>query len=111
MTISSIDHLYAETSDWKESVAFWEGLGFAFAEQWGSEGHRAGRLKCGSAVVVLAEVTDRTPEFNVYFAVDDDPEIPAAVAVVDATHDTHWGTRLTRVADPDGRVFGLERRP
>jgi catechol 2,3-dioxygenase-like lactoylglutathione lyase family enzyme len=110
MAISGIDHLYAETSQWEASVAFWEGLGFAFVERWGSEGHRAGRLACGAAAVVLAEITDGDPTFDVFFEVDDLHGIDPApgVEVVTPPGDTHWGTRWMRVRDPDGRTYALE---
>jgi catechol 2,3-dioxygenase-like lactoylglutathione lyase family enzyme len=110
MGIESIDHLYVETSDWEASVAFWTGLGFEFVEQWGSEGHRAGRLDSAAAAVVLAEVTDRAPELNVFFALSDAAAFaPAAgVDVIMPLHDTHWGTRMIRVRDPEGRVHALE---
>ena len=98
MSVIGLDHLYAETVHWDASVAFWEGVGFSFAEQWGSEGHRAGRLVAGEATVVLAEVP-ADPECVVFFAAD--PARP------DLTP-THWGTRLARHTDPDGRVHALE---
>lgn len=110
MRITSIDHVYAETLDWDASVTFWVGLGFAFVSEWGSEGHRAGRLECGSAAVVLAEITEGAPAFNVFFDVDD-PDDSGLGGVVTPLSDTHWGTRWIRVEDPDGRVHALEETP
>lgn len=109
MGITRIDHIYAETNHWESSVTFWEGLGFVFAQQWGSEGHRAGRLECGQAAVVLAEV-DGEPAFNVFFDVADGESFtPAsAVEVVTERSETHWGTTWTRVRDPEGRIHSLE---
>jgi len=100
MTITALDHLYVETTDWPASVRFWEGLGFGFAEQWGNDGHRAGRLIAGTAAIVLAEVAAQ-PEFTVFFAVPDSPGLQP----------THWGTRLARVTDPDRRTVALEAAP
>jgi catechol 2,3-dioxygenase-like lactoylglutathione lyase family enzyme len=111
MTIRAIDHVYAETTRWGAAVAFWKGLGFEFAERWGSEGHRAGRLVSGDAVVVVAEVPAGTePGFSVFFATDDvDGLRPGeAVEVVTPPEDTHWGTRWLRAADPEGRVYSIE---
>lgn len=107
--LRGIDHLYAETLNWDESVTFWEGLGFAFEERWGSDGHRAGRLRSGSAVVVLAEV-DRDAQATPFFAIDSaDSFVPGpGVEVVAGPEDTHWGTRWIRVRDPEGRVYALE---
>ena len=108
MAITGIGHLYVETTHWEASVAFWEGLGFAFAEQWGSEGHRAGRLACGEASVVLAEV-EEPPAFDVFFQLDDADgfEPTPGVSVSTPLEDTHWGTRRIGVTDPDGRTYSL----
>jgi hypothetical protein len=111
MGITGIDHLYAETVDWDSTTAFWHGLGFEFASRWGDEGHRAGRLECGAAAVVIAEIpVGRNPEFTVFFHLDDVDsfDVDATVEVVQPLEDTHWGTRWIRVADPEGRVHALE---
>jgi catechol 2,3-dioxygenase-like lactoylglutathione lyase family enzyme len=112
--ITGIDHVYAETADWDSSVAFWEGLGFTFAERWGSGEHRAGRLVCGEATVVLAEIAPEAqpPALAVHFALEAAATFEAAppVRVVTPLEPTHWGTRWLRVADPDGRIHVLEER-
>ena len=112
MAIESIDHIYVETARWDASVGFWEGLGFAFEERWGSDGHRAGRLAAGRASVVLAEVADARPAaaVDVFFSLDDaDGFRPGlGVEVTTPLEETHWGTRWIRVQDPDGRTFCLE---
>ncbi len=110
MGINRIDHLYAETAHWDDSVAFWEGLGFSFAERWGSDGHRAGRLVCNDAAIVLAEVEEK-PAFNVFFDITDADALDATGHdVATPLQDTHWGTRWIRVTDPDGRIIALEER-
>lgn len=102
MGVKGIDHLYLETRHWDDSVAFWNALGFSFAEQWGQDGHRAGRLVSGDAVLVLAEAGD---EMTVFFSVAD----TAALAdVAGEVEHTHWGTKMIRVTDPDGKAFALE---
>lgn len=111
MPITHVDHVYVETRSWEAAEAFWRGLGFAFAERWGEPGHRAGRLVCGTAAVVLAEVgADHRPAFNVFLGLDgaDAYELPEEVDVETPLADTHWGTRWIRVRDPEGRVFCLE---
>ena len=111
LMLRGIDHLYSETNHWEASVAFWEGLGFSFEEQWGSEGHRAGRLRCNEAQVVLAEM-DGEPAANVFFAIDsaDGFETGSGVPVVTPPEDTHWGTRWLRVRYPHGRTYALEEQ-
>jgi catechol 2,3-dioxygenase-like lactoylglutathione lyase family enzyme len=113
--IQAIDHLYIETRSFERAVAFWEGLGFEFAERWGSDGHRAGRLKAGNAEIVLAE--GDSPVVTVHFRVADAGGVAdqisrsEAVRVRGSLARTHWGTRLMRVEDTDGHVFALEETP
>ena len=112
MRIAAIDHLYAETLEWEESVAFWERLGFGFVDRWGDEGHRAGRLECNDAALVLAEITEGDPAFNVFFELQDpDSGTTDLSGVVTPLSDTHWGTRWIRLADPEGRIHVLEEAP
>lgn len=110
MGITGIGHVYAETSDWEGSVAFWEGLGFSFADRWESDGHRAGRLECNSAAVVLAEVPEEPQHLSVFFDIERPEDAPDLPGVVTPLTDTHWGTRWIRVEDPDGRIHALEER-
>ena len=109
MAITALDHIYVETRDWEAAVAFWKGLGFA--ERWGSEGHRAGRLAAGSATVVLAEVEEAAePGFSVFFSLEDadDFMVGDAVEVMTPLSQTHWGTRWMRVRDGEANVYSLE---
>jgi catechol 2,3-dioxygenase-like lactoylglutathione lyase family enzyme len=112
MSVKAIDHLYLETRSFDETVRFWEGLGFRLAARWGQDGHRAGRLASGRASIVLAESDE--PVLTVHFGIDDADRYAGRVAdggdvPLDAPLSaTHWGTRLMRVRDPDGRVFALE---
>ena len=111
MPITSLDHIYTEVHDWEAGVAFWEGLGFAFSDRWGGEGHRAGRLEAASAIVVLAEVDEsKELEFDVFFSLEDADgfRLGDKVEVDRSLSDTHWGTRWIRVKDPEGRIFCLE---
>lgn len=101
-----LDHLYRETAHWSESVAWWTTLGLAFAEQWGSEPHRAGRLVRDDLIVVLAEVDVNTPSQAVFVAASDIDEIAERAGAPVA--ETHWGTRMVTVTDPDGRTYNFE---
>lgn len=118
MDVQSIDHVYVETHDFERTLAFWQGLGFRLAESWGGDGHRAGRLVAGDAVVVLAtahggEAAGPTVHLRV-------PDTRAAQSGLDGSADvsvtlreqaTHWGTRWIRVRDPDGNDWVLEQTP
>jgi len=103
-----LDHLYRETGNWETSVAFWEKLGFAFLEQWGSEPHRAGRLVNDVTVVVLAETDSERPGESTFIAVADLDWL-ASTSGEDVV-DTHWGTRMVSLTDPDGRTYNFEPR-
>lgn len=112
MAIEAIDHLYIECRSFKDSVAFWESLGFRLVEEWGEDGHQAGRLEAGSAAIVLAE--SDTPTVDIHFRDSDADNLDASLAaddrvvVAQALEPTHWGTRWMRVKDPEGRPFVLE---
>ena len=89
-------------------MAFWEGLGFSCAESWGEEPHRAARLIRGATWVVLAETPTDQPKESVFLTV---PDIDALAATVNQpVVDTHWGTRMVSVTDPDGRTYNFEPR-
>lgn len=112
MAIEAIDHLYIECRSFKDTLAFWESLGFRLVEEWGEDGHQAGRLESGSAAVVLAE-SDH-PTLDIHFRIGDADDLDAGLAgndrvvVTQALEPTHWGTRWMRVKDPEGRAFVLE---
>jgi hypothetical protein len=102
-----LDHLYRETALWDESVAFWQSLGFVFAEQWGSEPHRAGRLVNGDVGIVLAE-SPADPAESVFLTTPDLDDVSKVLNV--PIVETHWGTRMVSAIDPDGRTYNFEPR-
>jgi catechol 2,3-dioxygenase-like lactoylglutathione lyase family enzyme len=104
MSVKGIDHLYVETRSFDDAVAFWERLGFALTRRWGQDGHTAGRLESGGTFIVLAESAN--PVLNVHFGVAEAPAL--AETLGQPLEQTHWGARLIRVRDPDGRTFVLE---
>ena len=112
MAIEAIDHLYIESPSFKDALAFWESLGFSLVEEWGEDGHQAGRLEAGSAVIVLAE--SDTPTLDIHFRINDAENLSEGLAgservdVVQSLEPTHWGTRWMRVKDGEGRGFVLE---
>lgn len=102
-----LDHLYRETAHWEATVALWEGLGFTFAERWGSTPHRAGRMTAGATAIVIAEVLPAEEATDsVFIAVDDLERLAGLVGTPIAN--THWGTRMVTITDPDGRTYNFE---
>jgi catechol 2,3-dioxygenase-like lactoylglutathione lyase family enzyme len=102
--IKGVDHLYVETRSFDEAAAFWERLGFRLTQRWGRDGHTAGRLESGGTYIVLAESAN--PVLNVHFGVAEAEAL--AETLGEPIERTHWGARLIRVRDPDGRTFVLE---
>jgi hypothetical protein len=111
MSVESIDYVYLETHDWTRSAAFWEGRGFRLALNLG----RAGRFEptSGGPGIFVEEVTaNQALAFEVYLRVDGGMDAdPAGTRSGTAIsfEDSHWGTELARVRDPDGREFVLQR--
>jgi hypothetical protein len=101
-----IDHLYRETVHWAESVAWWENLGFTFETTWGAKPHRAGILINDVTRVVLAEAPVRDASSSVFLTTDDLEWISQRVD--SPIVDTHWGTRMVNVTDPDDRAYNFE---
>jgi uncharacterized glyoxalase superfamily protein PhnB len=62
-------------------------------------------------LLFISEVPESAPtRRNVVLAVADADalELDDSVEVVDRWEDTHWGTRLMTVRDPDGREWQLQ---
>lgn len=90
-------------------MAFWANLGYGFAEQWGTEPHRAGRLTNGTSSVVLAEVPTETQPGSIAFFSSANLE-DVAEATNGEIVETHWGTRMISLTDPEGRPVHVEAR-
>jgi uncharacterized glyoxalase superfamily protein PhnB len=109
MTTEGIEAVFLETHNWGKSAKFFQDLGYEieFATD-----HNSGQLRCGgSPYVFIAEVPETEPiRWHVVLAVADaDAFVPdTGVEVVDGWEDTHWGTRLMTVRDPDGREWKLQ---
>lgn len=98
MTIEAIDYVYVETHNWGKSAKFWTDLGLVLELDLGN----AGKLvpPTGGPGIFLEEVPpDRELAFQVYFKVS---------SADDTFTDSHWGTKLKEVSDPDGRVYVLQ---
>ena len=109
MTTQGIDAVFLQTHSWGKSAKFFQGLGYEieFATD-----HNSGQLRRGgSPYLFIAEVPEtETPRRHVVLAVADADafDLDASVEVVSGWEDTHWGTRLMTVRDPDGREWKLQ---
>ena len=105
---TGIDHLYVETHNWVAALSFWQSLGFALEYD---TGHHSGALRhpAGGATVFLAEQSLEDPlSTEVYLAATADYELPAGVHVVSPFVDSHWGTKVAIIQDPDGHRFRVQ---
>ena len=108
MNTQGFDHIYVETHDWDRAVAFWQALGFEleFATDHGSGmlTHPDG----GPTVFVAQQSYDDPLAQAVYLKAAADYAPPADVEVVRPFENTHWGTKVMIIRDPDGRHFRVE---
>jgi catechol 2,3-dioxygenase-like lactoylglutathione lyase family enzyme len=108
MTTGGFDHLYVETHDWAAAVGFWQSLGFELEFE---TDHHSGMLRnpAGGPTVFLAEQSLDDPlATELYLTVDADYRVPSGVTVVSPFRETHWGTKVMIIQDPDGHRFRLE---
>ena len=106
VTDMTLNHLYRETSHWEESVAFWTQLRMTFVEQWGEEPHRAGKLANDRLIILLAETDSDEPSQSVFISTVSLGDIAAKTDT--KIVETHWGTTMVSVTDPDGRTYNFE---
>ena len=113
MTTDGIDGLLVETHNWGKSVAFWKGLGYELELE---TDHHSGRLRhpSGGPYVFIAE-RPRDHELQVILGLSVKSAAafkpPATGKVKRRFTRQHWGRLQMLLADPDGRVLGIEAPP
>lgn len=108
MSTNGFDHLYIETHSWEKAVAFWQRLGFE-VEYATDHGSGALRHSAGGPTIFLAEQPIDDPlASEVYLGAAADFVAPAGVDVVSPFRDTHWGTKVMIVQDPDGHRYRIQ---
>ncbi|MER6302975.1 VOC family protein [Kitasatospora sp. NPDC001539] len=109
MATEGIEAVFIETHNWGKSAKFFQSLGYELEFE---TDHNSGQLRNGDGpTVFIAEVpADReTPLQLVLKVADADAFQPGeGVEVVSPFEDTHFGTRLMTVRDPDGRLWNLQ---
>jgi uncharacterized glyoxalase superfamily protein PhnB len=109
MTTEGIEAVFVETHNWGKSAKFFQGLGFEieFATD-----HNSGQLRNGDGpYLFIAEVPEgQAPRAHLVLKVADADafEPDTGVEVVTPFEDTHWGTRLMTIRDPDGREWHVQ---
>ncbi len=74
-------------------------------------GHGSGMLRhpCGGPAVFIAEQSIEDPlATEMYLGAGADYEIPAGVEVVSPFTETHWGTKVMVIQDPDGHRYRIQ---
>lgn len=105
---TGFDHLYLETHNWGAAVAFWQRLGFEIEFE---TGHGSGTLRnpAGGPTIFLAEQSMDDPlASELYLGAASDFVAPDGVQVVSEFTETHWGTKVMVIQDPDGHRFRVE---
>jgi hypothetical protein len=109
VTTNGIQAIYLETHNWGKAAKFFQSLGFELEFE---TDHSSGQLRNGnSPYVFIAEIpTDQSPQIQVTLGVSavDGFDPGPGVEVVTPFDDTHWGTKLMKVRDPDGRLWSIE---
>src|SRR3989440_12841086 len=104
MTTEGIEAVFLETHNWGKSAKFFQTLGYEieFATD-----HNSGQLRRGDGPsLFIAEVPETEPtRTHLVLAVADADavQLDGSGEIVSSSEDTHWGTRLMKVRDPDRR--------
>ncbi|HEU5299443.1 MAG TPA: VOC family protein [bacterium] len=107
MAVERIDYLYLETTNWGKAVKFWQTLGFRLVLDLG----HSGRLEPvgGGPGIFLEEVPEGRPlRVQIFLRGPEEPAPGAPAQVAREWHDSHWGTRLLELRDPDGRTVVVQ---
>ncbi len=109
MSTDGIEAVFLETHNWGKAAKFFQALGFELEFD---TGHSSGQLRAaGGPSVFIAEIPPgREPGMQVVLKVldADAVSLDPIVEVVTPFEDTHFGTRMMTVRDPDGRSWGLQ---
>lgn len=109
MTTEGIEAVFLETHNWGKAARFFQALGFELEFE---TDHNSGQFRNshGPSVFIAEIPTDREPGVQLVLKAPDADAFPSDpdVEVVNPFEDTHFGTRMMTVRDPDGRLWGLQ---
>jgi hypothetical protein len=110
MVTEGIEAVFLETHNWGKAARFFQGLGYELEFE---TDHNSGRLrsKVGPPLFIAEIPADHAPGLQLVLSVPDAESVRAGLDElgVDAPfEETHFGTMMTTVRDPDGRVWGLQ---
>jgi hypothetical protein len=109
MATKGIEAVFITTHNWGKSAKFFQALGYTLEFE---TDHNSGQLRNGAGpYIFIAEVPASQPtEVQVELEVPDAQQFRPApnVEVVTPFADSHWGTKIMTVRDPDGRAWTLQ---
>jgi hypothetical protein len=109
MKTEGIEAVFMETHNWGKAAGFFQALGYELEFE---TGHNSGQLRNGDGPsVFIAEIPpDREPGIQLVLRVPDaEAFVSESGLALDAPfEETHFGTRMATVRDPDGRLWGLQ---
>ena len=108
MTTEGIEAVFLETHNWGKSAKFFQGLGYEveFATD-----HNSGQLRRGDGpYLFIAEIPETEPTRTPRAGGGRCRRVRARCLRRgrQRREDTHWGTRLMTIRDPDGREWKLQ---
>lgn len=108
MKTEGIEAVFLTTHNWGKAAKFFQTLGYSLEFE---TDHNSGQLRAATGPsLFIAEVPQsEAPRLQVVLKVTDEkaPSDPI-VEVVQPFEDTHWGTRMMTVRDPDGREWSVQ---
>ena len=109
MTTEGIEAVFMETHNWGKSAKFFQSLGYKldFATD-----HDSGQLSndIGPTLFIAEVPADQELGLQLVLKVPDADAFSAdsVIEVVTPFEETHFGTKLMTVRDPDGRLWSLQ---
>ena len=105
---TGFDHLYIETHDLAAAVAFWQRFGFELEYDTGDHSASLRHPDSGTSVFVAEQTLENPLATELYLGAAADYAIPDGVHVVSPFVESHWGTKVAIVQDPDGHRFRIQ---
>jgi len=109
MATNGVHAVYLETHNWGKAAEFFQSLGFELEFE---TDHNSGQLRSSTGpYIFIAEIPpEQKPRMQLALGISSAGEFDPGpgVEVVTPFEDTHWGTQLMTVRDPDGRLWSIE---
>jgi hypothetical protein len=110
MVSEGIEAVFLETHNWGRAARFFQALGYELEFE---TDHNSGQLrsKIGPPLFIAEIPAERAPGLQLVLSVPDAGAAEARLnelGVDGPFEPTHFGTAMTTVRDPDGRVWGLQ---